>query len=122
MQDGDLKIINSFNYAELNSNEKASGGIIGDVGGHDWNANMSVEIFNSGNFGKVNATQGESGGIIGFQKTTCKKNYVSIKNTYNVGNITGETVGNIIGKIDNNKFVFKIQYEDIFIWFLSDFT
>lgn len=27
-----------------------------------------------------------------------------------------------VEKINDNKFVFKIQYEDIFIWFLSDFT
>lgn len=27
-----------------------------------------------------------------------------------------------VSKIDNDKFIFKIQYEDIFIWFLSDFT
>ncbi len=27
-----------------------------------------------------------------------------------------------VEKINDNKFVFKIQYDDIFIWFLSDFT
>ena len=27
-----------------------------------------------------------------------------------------------VKKINDNKFVFKIQYDDIFIWFLSDFT
>lgn len=37
-------------------------------------------------------------------------------------NIYKYTPSFFIEKIDNNKFVFKIQYEDIFIWFLSDFT
>ena len=115
MQDGNLKIINSFNYAEVNSNKGTSGGIIGCVGGHGWDNNISVEIFNSGNLGKVNATQGKSGGIIGSQGTTCKENYVSIKNTYNVGNITGETVGNIIGEIDNDsRTETKTELENVY--------
>lgn len=37
-------------------------------------------------------------------------------------NIYKYTPSFFIEKVDNNKFVFKIQYEDIFIWFLSDFT
>ena len=76
---------------------------------------MSGNIFNCVNYGNIFSSKNDTGGIIGCQEITCKKNYVSIKNTYNVGNITGETVGNIIGKIYNNKATeTKTELENVY--------
>ena len=85
------------------------------MSGGDWYANLNGNIFNCVNYGNIFASMNTVGGIIGYQGTTCKKNYVSIKNTYNVGNITGKTVGNIIGKIDNNKATeTKTELENVY--------
>ncbi len=85
------------------------------MGGANWDANLSGNIFNCVNYGNIFSSMNDAGGIICCQGTICKKNYVSIKNTYNVGNITGETVGNIIGKIDNNKATeTKTELENVY--------
>ena len=85
------------------------------MSGAGWDANLNGNIFNCVNYGNIFASMNTVGGIIGYQGTTCKKNYVSIKNTYNVGNITGETVGNIIGKIDNHKATeTKTELENVY--------
>ncbi len=107
--------MNSSNYGEVNS-DRFSGGIIGYVGGHDWNSNISVNILNCANFGKINSQQMGSGGIIATQATICAENYVSIKNTYNTGNVTGKTFGNIIGTISyaDGSTDTKTEFENVY--------
>ena len=85
------------------------------MSGAGWDANLNGNIFNCVNYGNIFASMNTVGGIIGYQGPTCKKNYVSIKNTYNVGNITGETVGNIIGEIDNDsRTETKTELENVY--------
>ena len=47
----------------------------------------------------INSTDSYAGGIIGRQGTTAIKNYLYIKNSYNIGNIKGKISGDIIGAI-----------------------
>ena len=98
---GNLLIINTINYGEVNANNSSAGGIIGVIGGQSWDNCINAEIINSANYGKVDSRQNTSGGIIGYQGTTCKENFVSIRNTYNIGEATGKIVGNVIGRIEN---------------------
>ena len=115
MLGGTFQIMNSSNYGEVNSGG-SSGGIIGYVGGHAWDTNISVSILNCANFGKINSQLRDGGGIIGLQGTTCTENYVSIKNTYNTGNVTGKTFGNIIGTISyaDGQTDTKTEFENVY--------
>ena len=85
------------------------------MSGGDWDANLNGNIFNCVNYGNIFASMNTVGGIIGYQGNTCKKNYVSIKNTYNVGNITGKKVGNIIGGVYNDsRTETKTELENVY--------
>ena len=85
------------------------------MSGGDWDANLNGNIFNCVNYGNIFGSMNTVGGIIGYQGTICKENYVSIKNTYNVGNITGETVGNIIGGVYNDsRTETKTELENVY--------
>ena len=84
----------------METGDSSAGGIIGSTRGHAWTSNISLEVVNSVNYAEVNSRQAASGGIVGRQGTICKENFISIKNTYNVGEIKGKTKGNIIGQIE----------------------
>ena len=106
---GNLRIINSINYGEVRGSN--GGGIIGPVSGHAWTSNISVNVENCANFGNIYGM----GGIVGRQSTTCAKNYITIKNSYNVGEIAGDNIGNVIGKIDyNNGTETKTEFENVY--------
>ena len=84
------------------------------LGGINWNSKVSLNVFNCVNMGNINATV-DAGGIIGAQETICAGNSITVKNTYNIGNITGKTVGNIIGKIENNNATeTKTELENVY--------
>ena len=52
------------------------------------------------NFGNISSsTTDRVGGMAGCQGLTCEKNYVTIKNSYNAGKISGKKIGSIIGRI-----------------------
>ena len=106
---GNLRIINSINYGEVRGSN--GGGIIGPVSGHTWTSNISVNVENCANFGNIYGM----GGIVGRQSTTCAKNYITIKNSYNVGEIAGDNIGNVIGKIEyNNGTETKTEFENVY--------
>ena len=106
---GNLRIINSINYGEVRGSN--GGGIIGPVNGHTWSSNISVNVENCANFGNIYGM----GGIVGRQSTTCAKNYITIKNSYNVGEIAGDNIGNVIGKIEyNNGTETKTEFENVY--------
>ena len=104
-----LRIINSINYGEVQGGN--GGGIIGPVNGHAWTSDISVNVENCANFGNIYGM----GGIVGKQSTICAKNYITIKNSYNVGEIAGDNIGNLVGKIDYDKATeTKTEFENVY--------
>ena len=86
------KIINCCNIGKIVSKDKneaygGAGGIIGT-------SMFKVNIINAYNFGNVEAEK-NAGGILGYSYWAEK----SIENCYNIGKISGDTVGGIIGTL-----------------------
>lgn len=75
------------------------GGIIGYVGGTNWNDTSITNISNCYNISNIKEN---AGGIVGVQGTIAKGNYLYVTNSYNIGNIEGKNIGNILGKIITN--------------------
>ena len=100
---GDIKIINSCNYGEVKSEASAGGGILGAVAGANWDVIVNVEIANCVNYGIVDSSKTTSGGIVGYQGTLLKSNTITLKNIYNLADITGNMAGDVIGKIEKDK-------------------
>ena len=115
LEDGTLKIINSVNYGDVNSNDAMSGGIIGSVKGQNWADCFNLEVVNCANYADVCSKQNVCGGILGNQGTVCKENFATIRNTYNMGKTTGKIVGNIIGVIlTSSKTDTKTDLENVY--------
>ena len=92
-------ILNCINEGEISGNG-IKGGIVGVIAGSNWNnATSEINIENCFNKENINSTNSYAGGIIGRQGTTAIKNYLYIKNSYNIGNIKGKISGDIIGEI-----------------------
>ncbi len=115
---GKAEIKNTSNYGDITSNyENAgsnfSGGIIGFVGGANWEFNLDVDILNCVNFGNVSSLiTNRDGGLIGRQDTCCAQIYVTVKNFYNVGKIKS---GNIIGEIAyTSRTETKTEFENVY--------
>ena len=110
-----LNIINCYNEGEVKG-LGSKGGIIGECAGASWTYEISMNIINSYNKGNITSTNNaSSGGIIGAQGTVCAKNYVTLKNVYNVGEISGGKKGNIIGSISRSENTdTKTNFENVY--------
>ena len=98
-QGNTLKIINSNNMGEITDEYWYAGGIIGRVGGSNWDSTINCYIYNCYNFEKVKSSN-IAGGIVGSQGTVIAQNYLYIENSYNIGNVKANKAGGIIGAID----------------------
>ena len=110
-----IDIINCYNEGEVKG-LSSKGGIIGECAGMSWDANININIINSYNKGDIISINNDSsGGIIGVQGTICAKNYVTLKNVYNVGEISGGKKGNIIGSISRSENTdTKTNFENVY--------
>ena len=113
---GKFKFINTANYGAISGGITSTsvGGLIGNTSGLGWDATINIEISNCVNFGDV-YSQNYPGGIIGLQGVISQENTVSIKNTYNIGKISGKNIGDIIGRIDKDERTnTKTEFENVY--------
>ena len=113
---GKFRFINTVNYGTVSGGTTSVpvGGLIGKTASHGWDAIVNIEISNCVNFGDV-YSQNYPGGIIGLQGVVSQENTVSIKNTYNIGKISGKNIGDIIGKIDKSERTnTKTEFENVY--------
>ena len=94
-----LKIINSNNMGEITDEYWYAGGIIGRVGGSNWDSTINCYIYNCYNLENVKSSN-TAGGIVGCQGTVVAQNYLYIENSYNIGNVKANKIGSIIGVIN----------------------
>lgn len=92
-------IINCINIGDIDGKDRG-GGIIGEVGGVNWDSIKELNIKNCYNVGSVNSIGNYAGGIVGCQGTICKENSLNIENVYNIGKLNGKNTGGILAKID----------------------
>lgn len=76
-------------------------GLIGTSSGGNIEWEMSLDICNSYNLGKITGN-GRVAGLLGTQGTTCAKNYVTIINSWNIGELEGNKLGGILSVIDTD--------------------
>ena len=111
---GNLKIVNSYNTGEIVGNYM-QGGIIGRASGPSWDTEIITSINNCWSIGSINSSNNASGGIIGGQGTTAAKNYLYINNSWNLGRLEGEPVGQVIGKIETSTSTeTKTEFENVY--------
>ena len=103
-----VKIYNSRNLGNIKG--AGAGGIIGSCNFAAYTNIGSGYIENCYNIGEVQATGGVGGivGSIGGYAYEDMKIYIN--NCYNIGNLSGSTIGGIVGGINNNGWGQKAQY------------
>ena len=103
-----VKIYNSRNLGNIKG--AGAGGIIGSCNFAAYTNIGSGYIENCYNIGEVQATGGVGGivGSIGGYAYEDMKIYIN--NCYNIGNLSGSTIGGIVGGINNNAWGQKAQY------------
>lgn len=113
-----VKILNCHNEGSISGNGWA-GGIAGGLSGGNWDSETSLLIQNCYNTGKLSSTQTEVGGIIAEQAHIVAKNYLTIENTWNIGELEGIEVGGIQGKVYKDaRTDTKTQYHKVY--YISD--
>ena len=94
---GQTSLKNCYNIGNIKAETTNAGGIVGIA-----DASIVINCYNTGN---ITGTGANIGGIVGLQRENSK-----VKNTYSIGNITGNTGGGIVGvqlsgEIENSYYI-----------------
>ena len=94
---GQTSLKNCYNIGNIKAETTNAGGIVGIA-----DASIVINCYNTGN---ITGTSSNIGGIVGLQRENSK-----VKNTYSIGNITGNTGGGIVGvqlsgEIENSYYI-----------------